>query len=180
VQSTVRGLFDTSLLYRASARVPCIQEDTNSNLDRRLSPVSFDFVTYLTIYHCRFFQNLHRLIIHIHPTNFILDLLTSNPSPLYYFPTVRKHILIVNGLRTIAHGGWIACMCTHLCLDLPSTFVSFRFLELKCCKRRHFTFTRCVLGSNGSVIFFKFCLLKHTVSSFSVSARHTTRALELR
>jgi hypothetical protein len=153
VQSTVRGLFDSSLLYRASARVPCIQEDTNSNLDRRLSPVSFDFVTYLTIYHCRFPQNLHRFIIHIHPTNFIPDLLTGIPTPLYYFSTVRKHILIFTGLRTIAHGCWVAYMCTHLCLDLPSTFVSFMFLELKCLKRRHFTFPRCVLRSNGSVLF---------------------------
>ena len=44
-------------------------------------------------------------------------------------------------------------MCTHLCLDLRSTFVSFRFLELKCCKKRHFTVPRCVLRSNGSVFF---------------------------
>lgn len=149
----MRGPFDSSLLYSASARVPCILEDTNSNLDRRLLPVSSDFVTYLTIYHCRFPQNFHRLIIHIQHTNFISDLLTSNPTPPNYYPTVRKHILIVTGLRTIAHGGWVAYMCTHLCLDLRSTFVSFRFLELKCCKSRNFTIRRCVLSSNGSVFF---------------------------
>jgi hypothetical protein len=110
-----RGVhFDSSLLYRASARVPCIQEDTNSNLDRRLSElkmfVSFLWFSkptlqYITVASLKISTDSSFTLILPH---FIPDLLTSNT----FHCTAWEHILLVTGLRKIAHGGWASYLWT--------------------------------------------------------------------